>query len=127
MSLLHTTPDWNNLQVLHRNTLDPRASFFNYGTAEEALTYDVKRAQAVSLGGSWKFHLAPSPFEAPPMHGDDFDPSGWSDVEVPSMWPEGFGGPQYLNKQYGFPVDPPNGMSKTRTCWAIGTDDSSPL
>ncbi|KAH6676854.1 glycoside hydrolase family 2 protein, partial [Plectosphaerella plurivora] len=103
-----TIPDWNNLQVLHRNTITPRASFFNFHTTEEALTYDVNQAQALSLGGSWKFHLAQSPFEAPPMHENDFDPSGWSNVEIPSMWTGGFGGPQYLNKQYGFPVDPPN-------------------
>ncbi|KAK7397900.1 hypothetical protein QQX98_012735 [Neonectria punicea] len=104
------TPNWCNLKVLHRNTLPPRASFFNYTTVEKALTYDVAASESLSLNGVWKFHHAQSPFEAPEeFSAPGFDASPWSDIPVPSMWQlEGFANPQYLNKNYGIPADPPN-------------------
>jgi beta-galactosidase len=106
-------PDWNNLKVLHRNTLPPRSPFFNYTVAENALTYDIAASETLSLNGVWKFHHAASPFEAPQgFEQPNFDTSSWSNIVVPSMWQlEGFGKPQYLNKKYGIPVDPPNGES----------------
>ncbi|KAL2830621.1 glycosyl hydrolases family 2, TIM barrel domain-containing protein [Aspergillus cavernicola] len=104
------TPDWNNLGVIHRNVLPARASFFNYTSPEKALTYDENVTEKVSLNGVWKFHHAASPFEAPEgFILPTFDASGWNDLPVPSSWQlEGYGGPQYLNKQYGIPVDQPN-------------------
>jgi beta-galactosidase len=106
-----TTPDWCNLKVLHRNTLPPRATFFNYKSVESALTYNIEASETLSLNGTWKFHLASSPFEAPvEFHDVDFDTSKWSDIPVPSVWQlQGFSNPQYLNKDYGFPIDPPHG------------------
>ncbi|KAJ9130905.1 Glycoside hydrolase family 2 protein [Pleurostoma richardsiae] len=105
-----SAPDWCNLKVLHRNTLAPRASFFNYRTVEAALKHDVAASDTYSLNGIWKFHHAPSPFEAPEeFESVAFDASNWKDIQVPSVWQlQGFGHPQYLNKNYGFPVDPPN-------------------
>jgi beta-galactosidase len=105
------TPDWCNLQILHRNTLQPRASFFNYKTIEKALSYDATASETLYLNGTWKFHHADSPFYAPDgFASPDFDTSDWVDILVPSMWQlEGYGNPQYLNKNYGIPVDPPNG------------------
>lgn len=39
-----------------------------------------------------------------------FDTSTWSNINVPAMWQmEGFAKPQYLNSNYGIPVDAPNG------------------
>lgn len=105
------TPDWCNLQVLHRNTLPPRASFFNYSTVEKALNYDVSASEALTLNGVWKFHHAQSPFESPEdFISPTFDTSKWGDIQVPSMWQlEGYSKPQYLNVRYGIPVDQPNG------------------
>lgn len=105
-------PDWSNLSVIHRNTLTPRSSFFNYTNASDALSYDSTKAQAKSLNGLWKFSFANSPFQAPAnFFSPDFDTSKWADIPVPSMWQlEGFGKPQYTNVVYPFPVDPPNGM-----------------
>ncbi|KAH6680993.1 glycoside hydrolase family 2 protein [Halenospora varia] len=103
-------PDWSNLSVLHRNTLPPRANFFNYSSKEDALSYDTTKSKVLSLNGTWKFDFAESPFKAPPkFFENDFDDSKWSDVPVPSMWQlEGFGKPHYTNIVYPFPVDPPN-------------------
>ena len=90
-------PDWSNLDVIHRNTLPPRASFFVYDSVEAALTREFLLSKTVSLSGTWKFNLSRSPFEAP---NDFFDPkydtSKWGDIKVPGMWQlQGYGkGPQ---------------------------------
>lgn len=110
---IHPTkvPDWNNLSVLHKNTLPPRAYFHNYTSEADALTYDVNKSRAQSLSGTWKFHHSNSPFEAPEgFESPSFDTSSWSDIAVPGMWQlQGFGrGPQYTNVQFPIPVDPPN-------------------
>ena len=104
-------PDWNNLKILHKNTLPPRAYFHNYGSERDALSYDAANSKTHSLSGTWKFHLSPSPFEAPEgFEASSFDTSSWNDIAVPGMWQlQGFGkGPQYTNVKYPFPVDPPN-------------------
>lgn len=103
--------DWCNLNVLHRNTLPPRASFFNYKTIKKALTYDVEFSETLSLNGMWKFHHALSPFESPEeFTSPSFDSAKWDDIVVPSMWQlEGYSNPQYVNVDYAIPVDQPNG------------------
>ncbi|ROT43775.1 hypothetical protein SODALDRAFT_342637 [Sodiomyces alkalinus F11] len=106
-----STPDWNNLQVLHRNTLLPRSDFFVYGNAEDALAYDPAKAKCLCLSGQWKFRLSPSPFEGPrDFWIAGFNASTWDDIAVPGMWQcQGFGrGPHYTNYRYPFPVDPPH-------------------
>ncbi|USW53106.1 Putative Beta galactosidase small chain/ domain 5, glycoside hydrolase, family 2 [Septoria linicola] len=103
-------PDWSNLSVLHRNTLQPRSSFFIYNSEEDALSRDVSKAKAVSLSGQWKFHLSNSPLEAPAeFEAPSFDSSKWDEITVPGMWQlQGHGrGPHYTNVQYPFFVDPP--------------------
>jgi hypothetical protein len=54
-------PNWNNLSVLHRNRLPALASFYNYRSAAATHVGDYANALAVSLSGSWKFKLQPSP------------------------------------------------------------------
>lgn len=103
-------PDWANLNVLHRNTLPPRANFLLYDSEEDALARDTTRARCQCLSGTWKFHLADSPFNAPEdFESESFDSTKWDDVAVPGMWQlQGFGrGPQYTNVQFPFFVDPP--------------------
>jgi beta-galactosidase len=90
-------PDWSNLEVLRRNTLPARASFFIYDNVKDALTRDVLKSKKLSLSGTWKFNLAKSPFDAPPEFFErTFDVTGWGDIEVPGMWQlQGYGkGPQ---------------------------------
>jgi len=104
-------PDWNNLGVLHKNTLPPRSYFHVYSSEADALTYDVAKSKTHSLSGTWKFQHAYSPFEAPEgFEAPSFDHSSWSDIAVPGMWQlQGFGrGPQYTNLLFPIPVDPPN-------------------
>lgn len=104
-------PDWNNLKVLHKNTLPPRAYFHAYCSESDALTYDITKSKTHTLSGTWKFQHANSPFEAPQgFESPSFDSSSWNDIAVPGMWQlQGFGkGPQYTNVIFPIPVDPPN-------------------
>lgn len=104
-------PDWNNLSVIHRNTLPPRAAFFTYSSEADALSRDVSKSKTLSLSGTWKFSLASNPCEAPAeFYTPEYDVTKWGSIEVPGMWQlQGYGkGPNYTNVKYPFPVDPPN-------------------
>jgi beta-galactosidase len=110
-----SVPDWDNLQVLHRNTLPPRAHFFLYENEEDALTRDVVRSKSQLLSGQWIFQLSSSPFNGPrDFHSQGFDVlqsnTAWGRIMVPGMWQcQGYGkGPQYTNMDFPFPVNPPN-------------------
>ena len=111
-----STPDWNNLEVLHRNTLPPRANFFLYDHRDDALSRHVARSKSQLLSGDWLFHLSRSPFQGPvDFHqhepGGLVSEHGWDGqtIRVPGMWQlQGYGkGPQYTNLNFPFPVDPP--------------------
>lgn len=106
------TPDWNNLKVIHRNTLEPRSYFFLYGSEKDALSRDTSRSKSQLLSGKkWKFSLSKSPYQGDmEFYRESFDASQWADVHVPGMWNlQGFGkGPQYTNLDFPFPADPPH-------------------
>ncbi|WYZ35560.1 hypothetical protein EsH8_X_000207 [Colletotrichum jinshuiense] len=100
-------PDWTNLNVLHRNTLAPRAHFYSYASEEKALSFNREQSEFLSLNGTWKFHYDQSPFEAPLW--ETANVTSWNDIEVPGMWQrQGYGIPHYTNIDYPFPVTPPN-------------------
>ncbi|KAK1980196.1 beta-galactosidase/beta-glucuronidase [Colletotrichum cereale] len=102
-----SVPDWSNLNVLHRNTLPPRAHFYSYASEDAAMSFDREQSEFLSLNGTWKFHYDQSPFEAPPW--ETANVTSWADIEVPGMWQrQGYGIPHYTNIDYPFPVTPPN-------------------
>jgi beta-galactosidase len=106
-----SSPDWSNLSVLHRNTLDPRATFRLYENERDALSNDISKSNTRSLSGTWKFHLTPYPLEpAEEFYSENFDTSSWDDIQVPGMWQlQGHGkGPQYTNVNFPWPVNPPH-------------------
>lgn len=112
-------PDWSNLEVLHRNTLEPRSYFFLYDNERDALSHDVTKAKAQSLSGTWKFALSKSPYEgAREFFRRDFDTYGFSDIKVPGMWQtQGYGkGPHYTNYDYPWPVNTPNVSYEDNEC-----------
>ena len=122
-------PDWSNLSVLHRNTLPPWANFKIFNSENEALSRDETKARVQSLAGTWKFHLANSPFEAPEgFEVADFDKSQWSDIPVPSMWQlQGFGkGPVYTNVAFPIYVDPPHAPFDDNECGSYVTSFTVP-
>lgn len=116
MSFPKTLPDWNNLEVLHRNTLPPRAHFFQYVSEDKALSFDQQQSEYKSLNGTWKFHHDKSPLNAPSWA----CALDWDEVTVPGMWQlQGYGKPLYTNVNYPFPVDPPNVplLNETGSYW----------
>ncbi|KAK0742358.1 hypothetical protein B0T21DRAFT_328101 [Apiosordaria backusii] len=126
-----STPDWNNLKVIHRNTLPPRAHFFLYQNAWDALSRDVSLSKAQLLSGKWLFNLAKSPLQGPvDFHSQSpvqlADTPEWVPVDVPGMWQlQGHGkGPQYTNLNFPFPVDPPHVPIDDNECGRYVTEFS---
>lgn len=110
--------DWENLKVLQKNRLKSRAYFIPYPDLDSALTFQREVSERIKLlNGKWKFHYAPSPYEAPKdFYKEDYDVSSWDEIRVPSNWQmEGYGYPHYTNVMYPFPVDPPRVPSENPT------------
>ncbi|KAL5335879.1 glycosyl hydrolases family 2, TIM barrel domain-containing protein [Aspergillus crustosus] len=100
-------PDWSNLNILHRNTLEPRAHFYTYPDEESASSFNREEGFFHSLNGTWKFHYDASPYTAPIW--ETANVTEWDDIDVPSAWQlQGYGRPHYTNIDYPFPVTPPN-------------------
>src|SRR5690554_198769 len=68
----------------------------------------AQRPDKLSLDGTWRFQLAPTPEEAERLagfHRDGFDSSGFKPIPVPANWTtHGFEEPHYVNgtKSEGF-------------------------
>lgn len=88
-------PDYCNEAVFRRNCLPGRSYFI----PETSLL----------LNGSWDFHYASTPLEAPePEAGEAGADSTWAKMSVPGHWQlQGYGKPWYTNVQYPIPVCPP--------------------
>ncbi|MEO0529532.1 MAG: sugar-binding domain-containing protein, partial [Planctomycetota bacterium] len=107
--------DWENEAVIGINKLAPRATFFRFDSADEAL--DATRVNGgrgdspyvLSLNGDWKFNWVRTPDERPTdFYKADYDDSGWGTISVPSNWEiEGHGQPIYTNVKYPFDKNPP--------------------
>ena len=104
------TPDWENPQMLERNREPARATSVPYADEETALTGERGLSPYFRLlDGTWGFHYAPSPAQAPVgFHEVLYDAPAWDVIPVPSCWQmHGYGRPHYTNVRYPFPVDPP--------------------
>lgn len=106
---LHTqTParmDWENPEMISRNKLDSRATFWHYRDRTDALANRGKNQRHyLDLNGIWKFQWSENPAARPgSFYREDFDFSGWSDITVPGNWQlQGFGQPIYVNIPYEF-------------------------
>lgn len=110
MSFPTTKPDWDNLTVLHKDTLPPRSHFVFFSSEAEATTFDREQSGYFqSLNGTWKFRHDPSPFHAPDWEHGQTSTADWGNILVPGMWQlQGYSRPLYTNVNYPFPVDPPN-------------------
>jgi beta-galactosidase len=111
-------PDYINEAVFRRNCLPARS----YYIPETSLL----------LNGSWDFHYASTPLEAPePEAGET---TAWGKQNVPGHWQlQGHGKPWYTNVQFPIPVCPPyvpsdNPTARTggrSTCQTPGTPMTS--
>ncbi|MFE5320560.1 glycoside hydrolase family 2 TIM barrel-domain containing protein [Paenibacillus sp. NPDC056579] len=106
----NTIPDWQNIEVLGRNTEPPHADFIPYADAKTALDNEPGASPFYqSLNGNWKFMYTGAPSQVPDGF---FDPSysveAWNTLPVPSCWQlHGYGRPLYSSCYYPFPIDPP--------------------
>ncbi|CAG8054031.1 unnamed protein product [Penicillium salamii] len=125
MSSPAAVPDWNNLKVIHKGTLPPRAHFYQYDSEEKALSRDRNQSEYLSLNGTWKFRHDESPLEAPDW--TSTDPLSWNDIQVPGMWQlQGYSHPTYTNVNYPFHVNPPQVpiLNETGSYWREFTTSS---
>lgn len=103
-------PDWQNLNILERNTEQPHADLIPYGDWESALANERERSPYVqSLNGKWDFKYGESLAEVPAdFYMESFEPNGWATIPVPSSWQlHGYGRPHYSSCPYPFPINPP--------------------
>lgn len=85
-------PDYCNEAVFRRNCLPARS----YHIPETSLL----------LNGSWDFHYASTPLEAPEP--EAVKDTTWTKQNVPGHWQlQGYGKPWYTNTQFPIPVCPP--------------------
>lgn len=118
-------PDWENLAVIGRNKLAPRATGFSYETLESALRGGRENSPFFhSLNGTWRFHWVPDPRQAPEgFHRDGFDDSAWASIPVPScMETEGWGTPIYTNIRYPFKKSPPRVTRRPPKNWTVAKE-----
>lgn len=93
---------YENPQILHVGTEEPRAYYIPFSNAED-ITDDVKKSDRyINLNGEWKFHYYKSVY-------DVTDLSDTPDtVNVPHCWQtDGYDYHQYTNVRYPIPYEPP--------------------
>jgi len=103
-------PPWEDPQVVEINRMPAHASLVPFSDVEGALAGGRTSPWVRSLNGTWKFHFAESPGQAPVgFWSDATRTADWADIRVPSNWElQGFGIAIYTNVKYPFsPVDPP--------------------
>ncbi|MDQ1913639.1 glycoside hydrolase family 2 TIM barrel-domain containing protein [Paenibacillus sp. GD4] len=107
--------DWQDLEILSKNTLPPRTPFIPFADRQSVVTGEAGPLRGASpyyrlLNGKWAFSYAEAPSEAPEsFYATAYDDSGWDSIPVPSHWQLlGYGRPHYSSCPYPFPIDPPH-------------------
>ncbi len=94
---------YESLNLIHENTLPPRAHYIPYDTLEKALAGDKAQSAIYTLlNGEWDFKYYSRDIDCPEVIND------WDKVAVPSCWQTtGYEKPYYTNVNYPYPIDPP--------------------
>lgn len=100
---------WQDQHINAIGRLPMHVTGASYESPEAALAADMDGTRTLSLDGMWKFAFAEDIANAPEgFQNDDFDHSGWAEIEVPSCWEmKGYGYPIYTNSPYPFTFEPP--------------------
>lgn len=101
-------PDWENPAVYSINTEIPHATFQHYNK-QPFSTAESELNNYMTLNGTWKFNWVAKPEDRPKeFYNDDYDVSGWNEIDVPSDWQmRGYDYPIYTNIVYPFPKNAP--------------------
>ena len=91
---------YENPQVLHLGTEEPRAYYLPKGMQGEE--------EKILLNGEWEFRFFHSPYEVPEEFIREEQMEGFQMVPVPGCWQYyGVDSHQYINIRYPIPYDPP--------------------
>lgn len=101
---------YENLKVLHENTMPNRSYYIPASKVMHTLVHDRKESDRFQLlNDQWNFRYYSSIYELQEkFYEKDFVGEGYELVTVPGMWQNyGFDTYQYTNIKYPFPFDPP--------------------
>ena len=101
---------YENLNVLHENTLPARAYYIPASKRMDNLMEHREESDRMQLlNGTWKFQYYNSIYDIQESFFEkDYDTEKFDEIQVPSVWQmEGYDTHQYTNIRYPFPFDPP--------------------
>lgn len=102
---------YENLEVLHENTMPDRAYYIPSDRRQDDLVEHRERSPRFTLlNGEWDFRYYDSVYDLKEEFYKEngmLEP-GWTTLPVPSVWQmHGYDTNQYTNIRYPFPLDPP--------------------
>ncbi len=103
--------NFENLDVLHENTMPDRAYYIPAAKRHEDLVEHREESERFTLlNGEWDFRYYDSVYDLKEEFYQEEKGTGpdWKIIPVPSVWQmHGYDNHQYTNVRYPFPLDPP--------------------
>ena len=101
---------YENLSVLHENTMPARAYYIPASRRMDNLVEHREESDRMQLlNGTWKFRYFNSIYDIQDSFFEkNYDTENFDEIQVPSVWQmAGYDTHQYTNIRYPFPFDPP--------------------
>ena len=101
---------YENLSVLHENTMPARAYYIPASRRMDNLVEHREESDRMQLlNGTWKFQYFNSIYDIQDsLFEKNYDTENFDEIQVPSVWQmAGYDTHQYTNIRYPFPFDPP--------------------
>lgn len=101
---------YENLSVLHENTMPARAYYIPASKRMDNLVEHREESDRMQLlNGTWKFQYFNSIYDIQDSFFEkNYDTEKFDEIQVPSVWQmAGYDTHQYTNIRYPFPFDPP--------------------
>ena len=101
---------YENLSVLHENTMPARAYYIPASKRMDNLVEHREESDRMQLlNGTWKFQYFNSIYDIKDSFFEkNYDTENFDEIQVPSVWQmAGYDTHQYTNIRYPFPFDPP--------------------
>ncbi len=101
---------YENLNVLHENTMPHRAYYMPASKAMGSLVHDRENSDRMELlNGNWKFRFYKSIYDLQEkFYEAGYDVKEFDEIPVPGIWQNyGYDSHQYTNVRYPIPLDPP--------------------
>ncbi len=101
---------YENLSVLHENTMPARAYYIPAsGRMDNLVEHREESDRMQLLNGTWKFQYFNSIYDIQDSFFEkNYDTENFDEIQVPSVWQmAGYDTHQYTNIRYPFPFDPP--------------------